>query len=320
MSVFNSGFARKLESMLSFREAHGLKRETHLTRLIRFDRHCVNVFSQNTELTREIVHSWLDNESKTIINLNSAAGTIRQFGKYLVAVGEEAYVLPDKFIPSKKNFSPYIFTEAEIEGLFDSLDNLPADKNEPFLTETAPVLLRLIYTCGLRPNEGRSILTGNIDLDSGAILIVHTKLAKERMVVMSGDMLALCRRYDSRRMIFGAESPYFFPSKNGNTLSSAKILATLNKAWVSATCTAYNPVPHSIRVYDLRHQFASACLNRWLDEGQDLMRMLPYLRTYMGHDKLSETAYYIHILPEKLSKSSAIDWNIFNAMIPEVTE
>jgi integrase len=63
---------------------------------------------------------------------------------------------------------------------------------------------------------------------------------------------------------------------------------------------------------------ASACLNRWLDDGKDLLAMLPYLRAYMGHRSLSETAYYIHILPENLMKSRAVDWEAFNSMFPEV--
>lgn len=84
-------------------------------------------------------------------------------------------------------------------------------------------------------------------------------------------------------------------------------------------CNSQNPVPRKIRVYDLRHRFASACLNRWLDRGEDLMVMLPYLRAYMGHHTLSETAYYIHILPDNLVKSPAVDWDVFNAMFPEVT-
>ena len=87
-----------------------------------------------------------------------------------------------------------------------------------------------------------------------------------------------------------------------------------------AICSADCPIPPRIRVYDLRHRFASACLNRWLDEGRDLMAMLPYLREYMGHGSLNETAYYIHILPENLTKSPAIDWDVFNNMFPEVAQ
>jgi len=50
------------------------------------------------------------------------------------------------------------------------------------------------------------------------------------------------------------------------------------------------------------------------------MTMLPFLREYMRHSNLSETAYYIRILPENIIKSSAIDWDKFNTMFPEVTE
>lgn len=73
-----------------------------------------------------------------------------------------------------------------------------------------------------------------------------------------------------------------------------------------------------MRVYDLRHRFASAALHRWLDEGKDLYSRLPYLRTYMGHKELAATAYYIHLLPENLVKSAGIDWDALGRMIPEV--
>jgi len=46
--------------------------------------------------------------------------------------------------------------------------------------------------------------------------------------------------------------------------------------------------------------------------------MMPYLQAFMGHAHLSETAYYIHILPENLVKSAGIDWNAFESLMPEV--
>ena len=319
MSDFRSAFAPKLEAMLDYRTARGYKRETYLRSLIKFDRFCAEYFPEAAELTREVVHAWVDSETEATHSIVGAASTIRQFGKYLNAVDEDAYILPDKFAPWKTAFAPYIFTDDELTALFAEIDRLPPSGNEPFLHEVVPVLFRLLYTCGLRPNEGRELLTENVNLHTGEVLITHTKLNKERIVVMSDDMLLMCRRYDVRRNIFGRGSPYFFPAHDGESFSSAKILATFNKAWTAAVCSPQNPVPRSVRVYDLRHRMASACLNRWLDEKQDLMVMLPYLRAYMGHGKLSETAYYIHILPENLMKSAAIDCDVFNAMFPEVT-
>ena len=66
------------------------------------------------------------------------------------------------------------------------------------------------------------------------------------------------------------------------------------------------------------HRFASAAVQRWLDEGADLNAKLPFLRAYMGHASFSQTAYYIHLLPANLTASNAVDWSAFDALIPEV--
>ena len=51
---------------------------------------------------------------------------------------------------------------------------------------------------------------------------------------------------------------------------------------------------------------------RWIDEGRDVMALMPYLSTYMGHVSLQETLYYIHLLPERLKSSPGIDWEMLD--------
>jgi integrase len=131
-------------------------------------------------------------------------------------------------------------------------------------------------------------------------------------------MLALCKEYDTRRGIFTTGSEYFFPASDGNPLTKAQLGRIMKQCWESANPKTDPSSLPRVRVYDLRHRYASAVLIRWLDQKKNLNNMLPYLRAYMGHDKLSETAYYIHILPENLIKSSGIDWEVFNSIIPEV--
>ena len=316
MSEFSSAFAARLAGFLDYRMARGFKRETYLRHLIKFDRWCLEQHPDEAGLDRELVHEWIDDDDASSYEISHRAATIRQLGRYLGALGEDVYILPDKYAPIKSRAVPYVFTDAELSALFAAIDALPPKKNEPFLHEIAPTLFRLTYTCGLRPNESRELLTENVDLETGEILITRTKRNKERLVVMSDDMLALASRYDQRRRFFSGGSAFFFPSATGGAIKSDTIHATLNKAWSSADLPIQ--YPQRIRVYDLRHRFASACLNRWLDSGENLMAMLPFLREYMGHNNLSATAYYVHILPENIVKSSAIDWDRFNAMFPEV--
>ena len=321
MSNYTSAFALKIEAFFQFRTARGFKNSKHMANLLRFDKFCAEHYPTSTALASEIVYGWIDNETILSPNmLNERASTIRQFGLYLCAVDEEAFVLMEKFSANRSPNIPYNFTDSELSSLFAEIDRLPSGRDEPFLNVIAPTLFRLTYTCGLRPNESRELLFENIDLKSGAITIINTKWKKDRIVVMSDDMLKMCRRYNSKRVIFAADNPYFFPSNDGGALKSERVQALLVKAWTNAMCSKDCPIPPRIRVYDLRHRFASACLNRWLDEGHDLMAMLPYLREYMGHSSLNETAYYIHILPENLSKSAAVNWDVFENMFPEVTD
>ena len=53
--------------------------------------------------------------------------------------------------------------------------------------------------------------------------------------------------------------------------------------------------------YTLRHNYATRTLMRWVEEGKDLEAWLPYLAAYMGHQKYSSTAWYVHLLPERLA-------------------
>ena len=221
MNNYTSAFAPKLEAFLLFRIARGFKNDTHVANLLRFDKFCTEHYPGSSELTPEIVYAWVDNE--TILSprtLNERVSTIRQLGLYLCAVDEEAFVITEKFCTNRRMNIPYNFTDAELTALFSAIDKMPAVKREPFLNMIAPTYFRLTYTCGLRPNESRELLRESVDLKSGVVTILNTKKNKDRIVVMSDDMLKMCRRYDIKRAIIAGENPYFFPASNGGSFKS----------------------------------------------------------------------------------------------------
>ena len=95
---------------------------------------------------------------------------------------------------------------------------------------------------------------------------------------MSDDMLDYCGAYNEASSCHHKNSDYFFPAQNGASIVSARMNAVLNECW-SVAHPGIKDLP-GIRVYDLRHRFASAALFRWIDEGRDLYAMLPYLSAY----------------------------------------
>ncbi len=183
---------------------------------------------------------------------------------------------------------------------------------------TAAVLFRLIYTCGLRPGEGLRLKKKDVNLETGEVFIEQGKHKKDRIVVMSDDMIRLMKEYSIHSAYAGrGEYEFFFADNLGNPYTANWLSYILKTSFKKANPDIDPERLPRIRVYDLRHRFASATLCRWLDEGENLFNMLPYLSRYMGHSDISHTAYYIHILPENILKSNGIDWQRLNDVIPE---
>jgi len=316
MRNFISAFAPKIKEYLDFRVAIGLS-SCHERHLELFDHFCHEHYPDADVLSNNIVLDWMAHESTKDGNaLSYKASAIRLLAKYM---GNGAYVLPVGFTSEKSSFTPYIFTTNELSALFQAMDNIQPDYGrDPFVCETTPVLFRLIYTCGLRPGEGRLLKSININLETGEILVTQTKGHRERIIVMSDDMLTLCKQYDFRRKMVIPDSEYFFVSGNGKKLSTGQFSSVLSRCWREANPDIHQTLLPNIRPYDLRHQFASTVLHKWLDEGRNMYAMLPYLRAYMGHENFAHTAYYIHILPERLLRSPSVDWVKFDEIIPEV--
>jgi len=251
MSKFISNLGSSMEAFIDYREALGHSRTTYETHFIAIDRFYANKYPEDESLTRETVLEWLNDQWSSV---SEKATAIRLLGKYITALGKDSYVLPVKMIGnrySQRSFTPYIFTDTELHALFCAVDSLPEIKAEPFLHEVLPVQFRLIYTCGLRPNEGCELKCENVNLKTGEILIINTKRKKDRMVVMSADMLKLCRNYDERRKVFARGSEYFFPTWSGKELSGYQLGYHFLDCWKRANPGMGN-LP-DIRVYDLSY-------------------------------------------------------------------
>jgi len=303
--------------MIKHKEALGFSASSYLVYLRRFDEHCQSRFPDEQELTKELVMSWArKRDSETINSLNRRLAAIREFARYLVSIGEPAYVYPQKMSPPQTRYIPHIFTDYELSMFFkgaDSFDESPDDVLHQYIV---PVIFRITYCCGLRPSEGRLIKTNDIDFDTGRVYIRESKRHKDRTIMFSDDILHLCNAYNTILNRTIGSSEYFFPDMHGQPREHKWLICQFKKCWeVSGISEFDNP---QARIYDFRHTFATRWFQGCIDRNDDLYSLLPYLSAYMGHSNFSNTAYYIHLLPDRLKASPSIDWYTFSNLIPEV--
>ncbi len=317
MDKFTSAFAERILAMLEFKEALGYSKSSYYKFLLNFDRFCREYYPKEDMLTQEIVMSWsAARPGETAAGVKRRLAAIREFGKYLAAMGSEAYIVPSGFLGSVRKFTPYIYTDTELKGFFSGSDRIPSNGNSPLREYTGPVLFRLMFCCGLRPSEIRLIKREDMDFIKKAVLIRESKSYKDRIVAVDSEVMSLCEKYDNIVDCIFPGRTYFFQGPGNKPYTAVWIQKLFRICWRLSGITFTRS--QSPRVYDFRHNYATRTLMRWLDQGEYINSLLPYLSAYMGHSDFSQTSYYIHLIPERLVKSPGVKWAVLDALIPEV--
>lgn len=127
---------------------------------------------------------------------NTRRSTTISFVLYAKEYGYAA-VLPSLPCMKAIKYIPYFFSEEELFRLFVSADNLRqrcgTDRHL-----IVPVLLRLVYSCGLRATEATSLRWQDADMDKGVITIRFGKNQKDRLIPVAPSMLKILQEYRMR--------------------------------------------------------------------------------------------------------------------------
>ncbi len=291
--------------MLEFREAAGYAIVTYRVSLMPFIKFCCSEYQDAEILTSEMLDKWLTYKKYTPNTQAAFISCLRQYCKYINFLGTPAYIPEEDYTIKRITYEPYLFTDHELKELFCTIDGYqPSTNNKKYHPELViSPLFRMMYCCGMRPSEPLHLKCEDINLDTGDIYIRETKKHKDRHIIMSQDLLHLCRKYDG----YIGKCTWFF-EYNEKPYSREWMTAQFRHCWKRSGLQSYkNPRP-----YDLRHSFATRNLIHWIDQGLDINQLLPYLSTYMGHSERNSTFYYIHLLPERIRNSTGIDWEQFS--------
>lgn len=307
-----------ITKFVATKRAAGYRYETAEYYLHDFDRY-VALHPESRSLTGELVRGWAqarDGEDPAVHRTRTSP--IREFGKYLRSVGDtDAFVLPGTGSRKIHRYVPHFFTSLEIAAFFTACDQLRPHAAMRARHIVLPVFFRLLYSCGLRTCEARTLLAGDVDLHTGDIDIMRSKGSRSRRIPVSHDLLEVLRTYDTRVDAIYPGRLYFFPTTRARCYSCSGVAAVFARIWKAAGLGKGSG--NRPRAYDFRHHFALSNLNRWIATGVDANSMLPYLSRYMGHASIASTDYYLHLVPEFFATFAA-KARATEALLPEVND
>lgn len=310
---YKSGFARQIQEMLEHRATMGHSVKDYNKILANFDRFCMNHFPNENTLTKEITFAGCNDAKGNGNGGFNRASALRGFARYLLLAGEEAYVIPTSFFPMPKARQPIIMNYVELTNFFEATDCCHSSKKNVLHEFTMPVIFRLQYACGMRPQEVRCLRCVDFNFTDNTIYIADAKHYKDRCLPANAGVMEMCKRYNRIAEKLIPYRTYFFQAPSGKAYTTEWLCDAFRMCWKMSGNDGTSR--GSCTPYTLRHNFATQILMRWIEEGRDLDAMIPYLSAYMGHESFSATYYYIHLLPERLA---LMDFTRSDNIIPEI--
>jgi integrase/recombinase XerD len=234
----------------------------------------------------------------------SRLGVVRRFAVWLSASDRRTEVPLAGLLPGRyRRKQPYIYTNAEIEGLVRAAGRLPSTTGLKGCTFST--IFGLLAVTGLRVSEALALDRQDVDLEEGVLKVRRTKFGKSRLVAIhesTRQTLADYARQRDRVVQRPATAAFFLSERGGRVTEWA---TRYNFAKISREVGLRAPTTNcrhgcGPRLHDMRHRFAVCTLLRWYRAGIDVEREIPKLATYLGHVHVNETYWYIEAVPELL--------------------
>jgi integrase/recombinase XerD len=287
------------------------------TRLLhRLDEFLVQERLTTLELPRSVVRQWLAKKPhESARTQQPRISLVRHFSRFLLRVGYPAY-MPESTLAGRKPgaYVPRMLTDQELGKFFRALDALEPTASSPLRHLVMPELFRLLYGCGFRVGEMLKLRVRDVDLQQGIITVRQAKFCKDRLVPPAPSLLNRLRKFAEHFGNRPAEA-FFFPGPNGGSFA-LRTVYTVFRQMLMQCGIAHAGRSKGPRIHDFRHLFAVHTLRRWYRTGEDLDAKLPLLATYLGHQHLSGTQYYLHLTAELFPEITARLDAAFGEVIP----
>jgi site-specific recombinase XerD len=287
-SIFSDEFCDYLKLRKS--QGHLHLKDTYILKLL--DQYLVANSVTEKTLSAAVIEDWIHSLSSQI-SVNTKIVYIShysQFAKYLSTLGISTFV-PERPMEDK-SYTPYVFSNSEIERIFAAADNVEAQK--------FPIILRILYGCGLRLGEALSLRVRDVELQSGILKVSRAKGNKDRLVPMDESLSDILSKYIALNCVNATDDTLLFPNTKSEIISDAVM-----RYWFGLTLKKANiqqPIlpkgGRGICLHCMRHTFAVNSFRKQDHAGVDMYTATPFLSTYMGHDNILGTQTYLHMTAE----------------------
>ncbi len=260
----------------------------------------------STHITTALALQWATRSgSHSPVHQARQLSRVRLFAEYLGGIDAHTQIPPRGLLPARyTRRAPYIYTEQQIRDLVAAAARLPSATGLRGCSYAA--LFGLLAVTGLRIGEAIALDEDDVDLPEQLLLVRQSKFSKDRLVPIHASTARALAEYVAVRTRCHPRphTPAVFVAERGTRLTDCMARHTF--ILLSQRTGLRAPGDHQgPRLHDLRHTFAVETLQRWYREGLNVDVHMPRLATYLGHDHVSDTYWYLSAVPQLMALAGA---------------
>ncbi len=320
---FHSIFKKELADFLDLRKTAKSKgtsdHDGHYLRL--FDSYLCSVDHTAHAVTQDAVTGWISSLAFSDITIAGAVNTLRCFLRYLQSCGINVYIPP---VPKyHDDYVPYLFSDEELNRIFKNADSFTFSRSKrfPCIKAEIPMLLRLLFGCGMRLGEAVCLKVADIDFKTGSLILKHTKKDRQRLVPMHPDLAGILSMYCLSMGIAGKADAWVFPGESPEThLTKMNVWHRFDTILRKSGISLPGKKKHERGpcLHCLRHLFVLKSFRQLERNGHGVDDAVPYLSFYLGHKSLRETEKYMKFSSEMFPEEMECFADFTKGIFPEV--
>ena len=220
------------------------------------------------ELTEEDIKKYLvsliDNKSRSTVSL--AASSLKYFFSEILKKPVSSVKLP-----KKEKTLPQVLSKNEVKKMIEMAE-----------TRKSRIIVKLLYSSGVRVSELVNLKIKDINLDEKIAWVRKGKGKKDRFFVLSEKLIPELEDYLRKKQDY----TYI--------LSKEKPITPRNIQKIIKKLAKKTGIQKKVTPHTLRHSYAT----HLLESGTDIRK----IQVLLGHENLSTTQIYTHVSSEELKK------------------
>ena len=286
---YDSVLKEYIHGLLEEKQLHGFQTHRLIYDYAEIDRYIQAHIPQGIHINEQYFNEWLayaDNPNLSRKTVYRKVSSFRQLLVYMNSLGIPCYIprLPRE---NEHSFVPYIFTETQMQDIFDACDSL---EPKTFCQRTCifamPALIRLLYSTGMRLGEALSFKNKDVNFKKRHIVLNDTKNRHQRLAPINTSLESVLKAYLKYRNkitckpVTDAQS-FFFVNNRGEVLNEDSVRRQFQNHVLAKAGIPYIGHHAGPRIHDIRHTACVHALKKLVAQGYDLYCSMPLLANFM---------------------------------------